>query len=332
MENTISLKEQAAKLKEDAQRAKASLNEKTIADIVQKRIDELVKNGCLDIPKDYSVGNAISSAWLILQRTVDKAKQPVLQVCSQASIANALLDMAILGLSPSKDQGYFIAYGKELTWFTSYFGYQAAVSRLKLSEGLPVANVIYDGDNVTLGENDAGEEAILEHERSWANKVKGVINGAYADIKYDGKTRSAVMTMQEIKEAWSMSQTHKDHTQFTGEYAKRTVINRLLKGILKTSTDQDLLAETLIKTEQEHYEFDNTSVIETVKQSALEETGSEPIPEDIQDSEAVGVPITDPELIAEGQQSLFNSGQEQSKQQTTPAVDTQRAETKKRPF
>jgi recombination protein RecT len=195
-----------------------------------------------------------------------------------------------------------------------------------------VANVIYDGDNVTLGENDAGEEAILEHERSWANKVKGVINGAYADIKYDGKTRSAVMTMQEIKEAWSMSQTHKDHTQFTGEYAKRTVINRLLKGILKTSTDQDLLAETLIKTEQEHYEFDNTSVIETVKQSALEETGSEPIPEDIQDSEAVGVPIADPELIAEGQQSLFNSGQEQSKQQTTPAVDTQRAETKKRPF
>ena len=166
------------------QKQAVAITEKSLADTVQNRIKGLIDQGRLNIPQDYSVGNAISSAWLILQRTVDKAKQPVLQVCTQASVANALLDMAILGLSPSKDQGYFIAYGKELTWFTSYFGYQAAVSRLKLSEGLPVANVIYDGDNVTLGENDSGEEAILEHERSWANKVKGVIVGAYADIKY----------------------------------------------------------------------------------------------------------------------------------------------------
>jgi recombination protein RecT len=318
------------------QKQAVAITEKSLADTVQNRIKGLVDQGRLNIPQDYSVGNAISSAWLILQRTVDKAKQPVLQVCTQASVANALLDMAILGLSPSKDQGYFIAYGKELTWFTSYFGYQAAVSRLKLSEGLPVANVIYDGDNVTLGENDSGEEAILEHERSWANKVKGVIVGAYADIKYDGKTRSAVMTMQEIKEAWSKSPTDKNHEQFTGEFAKRTVINRLLKGILKTSTDQDLLAETLIKTEQDHFDFGNGKVIESVKQEAIEETGSKDIPEDAKEPEMEEVPIVDPTPPApEKQPTLFNQGPVNAKQQEATNIDPQKAafeEAKKRPF
>jgi len=47
------------------------------------------------LPDDYSIENALKSAWLILQETVDKDKKPVLEVCSRASIANGLLDMAV---------------------------------------------------------------------------------------------------------------------------------------------------------------------------------------------------------------------------------------------
>jgi recombination protein RecT len=277
------LKDQAVKFKDDAEQAKVVLLEKTIADVVQNRVKGLITDGRLNIPADYSVGNALSSAWLILQQTVDKNKQPALAVCSKDSIANALLDMTILGLSPAKDQGYFIVYGNQLTWFTSYFGYEAALSRMKEVDGPVIANIIYEGDTVTLGENEHGEECIEEHERSWANKVKGIIAGAYADVMVSGKRRSAVMTMAEIREGWSKSQTDKDHKVFTGEFAKRTVKNRLMKVILKTSTDQDLLAETLLKTEQARFDFENENenVIESVKKDAIEETGSKKIPEKV---------------------------------------------------
>ena len=255
-----------------------ALTEKTLADNVQNRVNELVTAGRLNLPKDYSVGNAMSSAWLILQNTVDKDKRPVLQTCAKASIANALLDMAILGLNPSKQQGYFIAYGNQLSWFTSYFGNIAAVSRIKGFESLPAATLIYKGDKVELGHDELGEEMILEHETSWENKVSGEIIGAYATIKFGGRIRTQVMTMSEIKEAWSMSRTNKEHKTFTGEFAKRTVLNRLMKNLLKTSTDDDLVVETLIKTENEHYEFDKTNVVNETKEEVETNTASEELP------------------------------------------------------
>jgi recombination protein RecT len=255
-----------------------ALTEKTLADNVQNRVNELVSAGRLNLPKDYSVGNAMSSAWLILQNTVDKDKRSVLQSCAKASIANALLDMAILGLNPSKQQGYFIAYGNQLSWFTSYFGNIAAVSRVKGFESLPAATLIYKGDKIKLSHDELGEEIIAEHETSWENKVTGEIIGAYATIKFGGRLRTQVMTMNEIKEAWSMSKTNKEHKTFTGEFAKRTVLNRLMKNLLKTSTDDDLVAETLIKTENEHFEFDKSNVVQEVKTDVEENTGKEDLP------------------------------------------------------
>jgi recombination protein RecT len=228
----------------------------------------------------------MSSAWLILQNTVDKNKVSVLKSCTQASQANALLNMAILGLNPAKQQGYFIAYGNQLTWFTSYFGMQAAITRVKGYEDLPRASLIYDGDNVELGHDELGEEVITLHETTWANKLKGVIVGAYATIKFNGSIRTQVMTMQEIRESWSMSKTNKDHKEFTGEFAKRTVLNRLLKNILKTSTDDDLVAEKMIETENEHYDFDKANVVEDVKKDVEENTAKQELPfEDIQEEE-----------------------------------------------
>lgn len=96
--------------------------EKNLADNVQNRVLELTNKGRLNLPKNYSVGNALSSAWLIIQDLKDKNNKPALEVCTKESIANALLEMAILGLNPVKKQGYFIVYGNRLGWFTSYFG------------------------------------------------------------------------------------------------------------------------------------------------------------------------------------------------------------------
>ena len=85
---------------------------------------------------------------------------------------------------------------------------------------------------LNLGLNELNEEIIINHIKSWDAKVKNNIIGAYATVKYKGITKSVVMTMREIKEAWSKSKTNVEHKDFTGEYVKRTAINRLVKMLL----------------------------------------------------------------------------------------------------
>lgn len=238
--------------------------EKNISDSVQNRITELAQDRRLVLPPNYSVGNALASAWLILQNVKDRNGQPALKVCTPQSIANALLDMAIMGHNPAKKHGYFIVYGDQLTWFPSYFGKCASLKRIDGIEHEPVATLIYDGDEIVLEHNELGEEIIIEHKTSWQNKLKGDIVGAYATVDFKGVKRSAVMSMKEIKEAWTKNPSpanRRDHTEFTGEFAKRTVINRLVKMILQTSNDDDLLAETIIQNEDQHWDFTDAQIV-----------------------------------------------------------------------
>lgn len=247
--------------------------EKNLADNVQNRVLELTNKGRLNLPKNYSVGNALSSAWLIIQDLKDKNNKPALEVCTKESIANALLEMAILGLNPVKKQGYFIVYGNRLGWFTSYFGKCASIKRLKGIETEPIGTIIYEGDNVEIGYNELGEEIVLAHKTTWENKLKNNRVGAYATVIANGIKRSALMTKTEIKESWTKNPSpnnKRDHIDFEGEFMKRTVINRLVKMILQTSNDDDLLAETIIKNEDEMYDMQN-DYIETTANEVKEE-------------------------------------------------------------
>jgi recombination protein RecT len=249
--------------------------EKTIADTVQNRVNALVTAGRLNLPQDYSLGNAMSSAFLKLQKTKDRNGKPVLEACTKESIANTLLDMAIMGLSMSKDQCYPIAYGTELTCFVSVWGKIAAFKRLKGVEGDPVANLIYEGDEVEL-DNTNGELSIAKHVQKWESVVNGKITGAYASVKFNGQKRWAVLPMREILEGWSKSQADKNHLQFTGEFAKRSALNRLMKSIIKTTSDKDILAEVLDENEKRQFDFESTGeVVETVKKQAIEQTASQ---------------------------------------------------------
>ena len=81
-----------------------ALVKKDVVDVVEKKVQGFVSKGELHLPPNYSVENAMKSAWLILQSTVNKDKRPVLEVCSKDSIANALLDMAVQGLNPAKNK------------------------------------------------------------------------------------------------------------------------------------------------------------------------------------------------------------------------------------
>jgi len=236
-----------------------ALVKKDVVDVVSSKVQGFVKNGELHLPPNYSVENAMKSAWLILQNTVNKDKRPVLEVCSKDSIANALLDMAVQGLNPAKKQGYFIAYGKQLTFQRSYFGTMAVTKRVTGAKEIN-AYVIYEDDEVEYELKNA-KIVNLVHKQKFGNINKDKIAGAYATIIMpDENVYYEVMTMDEIRMAWKKSQMWgKDqdkerkgstHDEYRQEMAKKTVINRACKRFLNSSDDGSLLVQYINRADE----------------------------------------------------------------------------------
>jgi len=218
---------------------------------VETQISELQGSGELNFPENYSVGNALKSAWLILQETVDKDKKPVLETCTKESICLALLDMTIQGLSAAKKQGYFIAYGKKLLFSRSYFGTIAVTKRLKDVKDIN-AQVIYEGDDFVFEIKD-GVKRIVKHVQTLESidNTEGKIKGAYCIIsKHDGSIFTDVMPFAMIKKSWAKTKTQNGSVQkdFAEDMAKRTVINRACKYFVNTSDDSDLIIGSFERT------------------------------------------------------------------------------------
>jgi recombination protein RecT len=221
--------------------------EEGTVDIVLSRIQSFQTNGDLKLPASYSPENAIRSAWLILQDVKDMNKQPALQVCTKESIANALLDMVLQGLSPVKKQCYFVVYGNKLNLQKSYIGTIAVskrVANVKEVKAIPV----YEGD-VFKYEIDivTGRKKIIEHTQEFKNIDPDKTAGAYAIItENDDKSWVEVMTMKQIRKAWEMGNAKGNspaHKNFADEMACKTVINRALKVAIGSSDDGDLFLE-----------------------------------------------------------------------------------------
>jgi len=96
------------------------VKEKNITDQVLNRINIMQAEGSLHVPANYSPQNALKAAYLILSEQKTKDNKPVLQACTQESIANALLEMVTQGLNPIKQQCYFIPDCNKLNVQRSY--------------------------------------------------------------------------------------------------------------------------------------------------------------------------------------------------------------------
>jgi len=233
---------------------KLALIKKDVVDVVGKKVQEFVSRGELHLPPNYSVENAMKSAWLILQNTVDKDKRPVLQVCTRDSIANALLDMAVQGLNPAKKQGYFIAYGRQLVFQRSYFGTMAVTKRVAGAKDI-FAEIVYKGDEFEYTIH-RGNKVITKHVQRIENVDPDNIVAAYCTIVFDDDRQfTDVMTWPEIQKAWSKSKMNPDkegstHKEFAQEMARKTVINRACKRYLNSSDDGSLLMQHINRADE----------------------------------------------------------------------------------
>ena len=212
-------------------------------DGLSMQLQEKTKYG-LSFPADYNPTNALMGAYLIMKETTDKNGKCILESCSQASIANSLMDMATLGLNASKKQGYFIAYGGKCQFQKSYFGNITLARR----NGLKTINaeIIYDGDTIKY-HIENGMKVIDVHEQDFMNIDNDKILGAYAvAVMDDGRKVVEVMNINQLKKAWNQrmgglkEDASSTHMKFKDQMAKKTVINRLCKLIGNTSTDGNI--------------------------------------------------------------------------------------------
>lgn len=223
---------------------------KDTATSVINQVMEYADAGKLEIPKNYSVGNSVNALRLMIMDD-DKLKG-----CTMPSIANAMLNMCILGLNPSKKQCYPIAYGDKLGLMVSYFGNTTIARRADQTIQDVVADVVREGEKLVFEHLPGNIYKIKSHERTLETMDNDKIIAAYATILYnDGKEPvSLVMTWKEILASWKKSpakpfdengnlKSSSTHAQYPSDMAKRTVINKITKMIRNTSDDSELFEQ-----------------------------------------------------------------------------------------
>ena len=233
--------------------------------MVNNNIEDMKNNEGLSLPPDYSVGNALNSAYLILSDT--SKGQPLLDKCDQGSVIKALMNMAIQGLSPAKNQCYFIPYGNQLVMQRSYFGSISVVKRLSNVKDIQ-AQVVHKDDTFKIGGKD-GVLVVKEFEPSFENLDKPII-GAFAWVEdLNGNRTYTVMTKKDIDTSWSHAKTKKVQNEFPEEMAKRTVINRAAKFYINSSSDNDLFVKAVNETTSNEYENDDRKDVTPTKRSLV---------------------------------------------------------------
>jgi recombination protein RecT len=261
------------------QNKKVPAIQKDISNDVLNRINQFREAGELFFPKNYSPENAIKSAMLILQETKTKDDKPVLEYCTRISIANALLEMVITGLSAMKKQCDFIAYGRKLTMQREYHGTIALAKRLGGVKEAN-ANIIYDGDIFKYEvDPDTGKKIIIEHTQEFKNINDSKIIGAYAVLTFEDKEIAPyvdIMNIDQIRKAWAQGATKGQspaHRNFPGEMAKKSVISRACKLFITSSDDSNLaLAERIVG--KKEYEVEEGEAEEVEIQKEIEENAN----------------------------------------------------------
>lgn len=290
--------------------------------IVTQQIEGLVKAGRLHFPADYSLENALAFAKLALLEVQNLDKQKILDpsgrptgVVTEASIVNAVFDMAVQGMNVAKRQGYFIVYGKQLVFQRSYFGDQALVQRLRPGTAV-YFDTIREGEKVELEKTWSKEagyiDAIKSHAKSFPRSP--AIIGAYCgliDIETGTHLGLTIFDIDRIRKSWSKSKTYKPdaksgtHADFEEEMAIRTVIRRACKPVINSSNDALLLEairrESIVAAEsgidEEAEEHANGEIIDVTDQLAAAaeqaEQEAEPEPE-------AGKEVDQPPTLEEG--------------------------------
>lgn len=233
----------------------------------------------LKFPANYSIQNAMNSAYLMLKEAETKDGQPLLSVCTQESVVLSLTQMATQGLNPVKKQCYFVAYGNKCKLVPSYFGTLAILNRVTSLKKQPIANVIRQGDIFEYGYNENMELVIYKHETKLEN-LDNPILAAYAIIVTDKENVVEIMSKQQLENSWAQGQSWKSakkggyesatHTKFSEEMAKKTVLNRASKRLINATDDSSVMGDKFLEAFNDTDGNDSVDLVEANVQHQIE--------------------------------------------------------------
>ena len=238
----------------EAQNTNLEVVKKDITTQVLTKVMTFTQAGELKLPKDYSPENALKSAYIKLTENPD-GKGALLDKCDKSSIAEALLKMVVYGLTPQKNQVYFIPYGNKLNCTVSYMGNIATAKRYNTNIVDIKARAITKGEDFEFEfQQETGKVIVLKHKQTLDSIGSKEIVGAYSLIYYKDGTFEVgdIMNVDQIKQAWNqgaMKGGSPAHKNFPDEMSKRTVINRTCKRLINTSSDAILMEDELLDEE-----------------------------------------------------------------------------------
>lgn len=281
-------------------------------DALSNQLLEKQKYG-LSFPADYNPTNALMGAYLKLKETTDRNGKCVLNTCSQASIANCLMEMVTKGLNMQKAQCYPVAYGGKLQCQISYHGWKAMAHRYGAKT--IDAEVIYEGDTFQY-HLENGRKILDKHEQDFANIDVDKIKGAYCVITLDdGSCYIEVMNINQIKTAWKKGFGYKEnsgtHKEFTDMMAKKTVTSRACRQIVQQYGDSAVVASIEKDDNRENVDIIAEDVAYEINQNAnSEEFQIDDDVEDVNDGDAekdeVSAPVEDTEKKTSNDESWMS--------------------------
>lgn len=245
---------------------------KDVTALVLDKVNSFVEAGALKMPKDYSAENALKAAYIVLSEKNEKTGKALLETCTTSSIAESLLKMVVWGVSPLKKQCYFIPYADRLECTLDYSGNILLAKRYGGLKDIN-AQVIYDGDDyLTEIDPATGVKKLVKHIQTMKSVGLGKILGAYAiTLMEDGTSKLEEMTIQMIENAWKQGGAKGNspaHRNFADQMAKKTVINRACKLLVRASDDGVLFATDDTEELKEIKDEAKSQVSETIKQRA----------------------------------------------------------------
>lgn len=203
------------------------------------------------LPEGFNPVNSLKKARFMLNDMRVNGK-PVLEVCSQASIVQCLLDSVAKGLDFSESQIYFIPRAGVMTTMESVYGRIVRAKRASKNYK-PIVQYVHEGDEFLFGADvETGATKVFKHTTSLENLDKPIIAAYTYVTDNDGNTDVFIMTRREWLKSWTKSASGGAVAkEFERDMIYRTVIKKSTKSLVNANTniyfsptedDDDMLA------------------------------------------------------------------------------------------
>ena len=206
-----------------------------VEEIALAKIQEYQEMG-LVLPPNFNPTNSLKKARFILNDMKVNGK-PVLQVCSQMSIVQCLLESVTKGLSYDEMQIYFVPRNGVMTNMESVYG---RILRAKRASKYykPIVGYVHEDDEFEICiDTETGVTKIKKHETKLENLDKPII-AAYAYVTdNDGNTEVTIMTKREWLTSWKKSANGcAVAKEFEKDMIFRTIVKKSTKSLVNSNT------------------------------------------------------------------------------------------------